>query len=56
MNPVAEVKTNPVEGPESGRANGGKIQGTNSKKSTAPATQNGATLMFGATAGLPGRF
>ena len=56
MNPVAEVKTNPVEGPESGRANGGKIQGTNSKKSTAPATQNGATLMFGATAGMPGRF
>jgi hypothetical protein len=50
------VKTNPVEGPESGRANGGTIQDTNSNKSTAPATQKGATQMFGATAGMPRRF
>ena len=56
MTPMTEVKTNPVEGPESGCANGGKIQDTNSNKSTAPATQKGATLMFGATAGMPGRF
>jgi hypothetical protein len=32
------------------------MQDTNSNKSTAPATQKGATLTFGATAGMPRRF
>ena len=56
MNPVAEVKTNPKAAPESGRANGGKTLDMNSNKSTVPATQKGATLTFGASAGMPRRF
>ena len=56
MNPVTEVETNPNATAESESANGGKIQDTNSNKSTAPATQEGATLTFGATAGMPRRF
>ncbi len=56
MNPVAEVKTNPSATPESESAHGGKIQDTNSNKSTAAATQKGATRMFGATPGMPRRF
>ena len=56
MNPVAEVKTNPNAAPESGSANGGKTLDTNSNKSTAPATQKGTKLTFGATAGMPRRF
>jgi hypothetical protein len=55
MTPVTEVKTNPNAPPESESANGGKIQDTNFNKSAA-ATQKDATLMFGATAGMPGRF
>ena len=56
MTPVTEVKTNPNATPESGSANGGKTQDTNSNKSTAAAAQKGTTLTFGATAGMPGRF
>src|SRR5271166_5088839 len=56
MTPVAEAKTNPNATPESVSANGGRIQDPNSNKSAAPGTQNRATLMFGATAGMPGRF
>ena len=56
MNPVAELETNPTATPESESANGGRIQDTNSNKSTAPATQKSAALMFGATAGMPRRF
>ena len=56
MTPVAEMKTKTNATPESESANGGKAQDTSSNKSTAPATQKGATLMFGATAGMPGRF
>lgn len=54
MIPMPEMKTNAT--PESGSADGGKTQDRGSKTSTAPATQKGATLMFGATAGMPGRF
>jgi hypothetical protein len=56
MNPVTEVKTNPNATPESESANRGRIQDMNFNKSTTPATQKGTTLMFGATAGMPGRF
>ncbi len=56
MNPVTEVETNPNATAESESANGGKIQDMNSNKSTARATQKSATLTFGATAGMPGRF
>jgi hypothetical protein len=56
MTPVTEVKTNPNATPESGSANGGKIQETNSNRPTAPATQKATALTFGATAGMPGRF
>jgi hypothetical protein len=56
MNPVAEVKTNPSAPPESGNVNGGKVQGTNSKTSTASSADKGAEVTFGATAGMPGRF
>ena len=56
MNPETEMKTNPNAAPESGSANGGKTRDTNSNRSTAPATQKGATQMFGATAGMPRRF
>ncbi len=56
MTPVTAVKTNPNATPESGTTNDGKIQDTNSNKSTTPATQKGTTLTFGATAGMPRRF
>ncbi|MGA9989635.1 MAG: hypothetical protein WBP69_17795, partial [Terriglobales bacterium] len=56
MNPVAELETNPTATPESESADGGRIQDTNSNKSTAPSTQKVAALMFGATAGMPRRF
>src|SRR5208283_3118111 len=54
MNPVAEMKTNAA--PESGSANGGKTQDTGSKTSTAATMGKRATLLFGATAGMPRRF
>ncbi|MGB8988305.1 MAG: alpha/beta fold hydrolase [Candidatus Sulfotelmatobacter sp.] len=56
MNPVAEIETKTKTTPESESANGRKTRDANSNKSTAPATQNGATLTFGASAGMPRRF
>src|SRR6202167_5011696 len=56
MNPVAELKTNPNTAPESGSVHGGKTRDTNSKRSTAAATEKGTKVTFGATAGMPGRF
>ena len=56
MTSVAEVQTNPNATPESGSADGGKIQDTISNTLTAPATQKSTTGPFGATAGMPGRF
>jgi pimeloyl-ACP methyl ester carboxylesterase len=56
MNPVAEVKTDPKADLESERANGGKTRDANSTRSSSVPIDKGATLLFGATAGMPGRF
>jgi hypothetical protein len=56
MNPVAEMKRNPIATPESGRVNGGQIQDTNSAKSTSVSTDKSTNVTFGATAGMLGRF
>jgi hypothetical protein len=56
MNPLAEMKTNLRTAPESGGANGGKTLDTNSTKSISVPTDKGTKVVFGATAGMPGRF
>ncbi len=56
MNPVVEVKTNPNATPESGRTDGGKTRDANSTKSISVPIAKDATLLFGATAGMPRQF